>query len=112
MKAEIIRILADADRVAITADAQTTENGCRLLGITIIWTDARWTYRELVLGIRELCGMHDDESMAQVVAEVLEEYGLDTMLRVVTSDNASSNKRMMAILGRRLRGRNTGFSAR
>ncbi|XP_078434996.1 putative transcriptional regulator tpeD [Wolffia australiana] len=112
MKAEIIHILADVDRVAITVDGWTAENGCGLLGITVHWIDARWTYRELVLAVRELCEMHDGEFMAEILAEVLEEYGLDTKVCAVTTDNASSNKRMMAILGRRMRGMSTGFSAR
>ncbi|XP_078447635.1 putative transcriptional regulator tpeD [Wolffia australiana] len=112
MKAKIIRILEDINRVAITVDGWTTENGCGLLGVTVHWIDARWTYRELVLAVRELYEMHDAESMAEILAKVLEEYGLDTKLCAITTDNASSNKRMMAILGRRVCGRSTGFSVR
>ncbi|XP_078438607.1 putative transcriptional regulator tpeD [Wolffia australiana] len=108
MKAEITCILADVDRVAIRADGWTVENGLGLFGIIVLWIDARWMYRELVLVVHKLCGMHEGESMAEILAEVLEEYGLDTKLCAVTTDNASSNKRSMAILGRRLHGGSIG----
>ncbi|XP_078440854.1 putative transcriptional regulator tpeD [Wolffia australiana] len=111
MNGEIIHTLADVDRVAVRADGWMVENGCRLLDITVHWIDARLTPCELVLAVHELCGKHGRESMAEILVKVLEEYALDSKLCAVTTDNTSSNKRMMAILGRRLCGRSIRFSA-
>lgn len=84
MKADIIHTLSNVDRVSVTTDAWTAENGCGLLGVTVHWIDDRWTYRESVLAVRELCGKHDGASMAEILVDVLEEFGLDSK---VNNDN-------------------------
>ncbi|XP_078436367.1 putative transcriptional regulator tpeD [Wolffia australiana] len=75
-------------RVSLTVDAWTAENGTGLLGITIHWVDDTWTYRERVLAIREI------------------------VVYAVTTDNATTNTRMLAFDGKKVEERNQTFTAR
>ena len=60
----------------------TIENGCDLLGVTMHWIDATWEYRECVLAVRELVGMHDGESMASILLEIIEEFKLQAKVSI------------------------------
>ena len=88
----------DVAAVSLTVDAWKSENDANMLGITAHWIDSEWILRDKVLSLRDLPKGHDGESMAEIVKDVLEEFGLTSKICGVTTDNASSNGRMMRAL--------------
>ncbi|XP_078446589.1 putative transcriptional regulator tpeD [Wolffia australiana] len=99
MKDDVRKLWETVDRVSLTVDAWTAENGTGLLGITVHWVDDKWAYREWVLAIREIVGKHDGENMATIVIQALDEFGL-------------RSKRMMALMARKKKIGNPKFTAR
>ncbi|XP_078441492.1 putative transcriptional regulator tpeD [Wolffia australiana] len=63
----------------------------------------RWELRQYVLAIRELVGKHNDENMSAIVIQVLEDFGLKMKVGSITTDNASSNEQMVALLAKKLK---------
>ncbi|XP_078438608.1 putative transcriptional regulator tpeD [Wolffia australiana] len=112
MKEDVRKLWESVDRVYLTVDAWTAENDTGLLGITVHWVDDKWVYRERVLAIREIVDMHDGENMAAIVLQVLDEFGLRPKVYAVTTDNAAANKRMLALMVRKIKIANVNFSAK
>ncbi|XP_078443785.1 putative transcriptional regulator tpeD [Wolffia australiana] len=107
MKHDVRKLWESLARVSLTVDAWTG-----LLGITVHWVDDTWMYRERVLAIREIVSKHDGENMASIVLQALDEFCLRTKVYAVTTDNATANKRMLALMLRKLKGVNPTFTAR
>ncbi|XP_078437250.1 putative transcriptional regulator tpeD [Wolffia australiana] len=81
-------------------------------GIIVHWVDETWTYRERVLAIREIVDKHDGENMASIVLQALDEFCLRTKVYDVTTDNATTNKKMLDWMARKLKSVNPTFTAR
>ncbi|XP_078442940.1 putative transcriptional regulator tpeD [Wolffia australiana] len=112
MKDNVRMLWESVDLISLTVDAWTAENGTGLLGSTIHWVDNKWAYREQVLAIREFVRKHDGENMAAIVIQELDEFGLRSKVYVVTTDNAGGNKRMMALMARKIKIGNPNFTTR
>ncbi|XP_078448328.1 putative transcriptional regulator tpeD isoform X2 [Wolffia australiana] len=112
MKLGVRKLWETVAQVSLIVDAWTAENGTGLLGITVHWVDETWTYRERVLAIREIVGKHDGENMASIVLQALDEFCLQTKVYAVTTDNATANKKMLALMARKLKSVNPTFTAR
>ncbi|XP_078443709.1 putative transcriptional regulator tpeD [Wolffia australiana] len=112
MKEDVKKLWENVDRVSLTVDAWTIENSTVLLGITVHWVDDKWVYRERVLALREIVGKHDGESMASIILQALEEFCLQPKVYVVTTDNDTANKKMLALMARKIKNVNPTFSTR
>ncbi|XP_078428675.1 putative transcriptional regulator tpeD [Wolffia australiana] len=112
MKQDVKKLLENVDRVSLTVDVWTAENGTGLLGINAHWVDDKWVYRKRVLAIREIVSKHDEENMAAIVLQALEEFCLRPKVYAGITDNATSNKRMLALMARKIKIVNPNFSAR
>ncbi|XP_078436357.1 putative transcriptional regulator tpeD [Wolffia australiana] len=104
--------LQSVDRVSITLDCWTSANRISFIGLTVHWIDTDWKLCECVLAIRQLEGSHTGECLSEIVLEVLAEFKLSEKLCAITTDNASNNTTMMAILERELRPVNARFTAK
>ncbi|XP_078432925.1 putative transcriptional regulator tpeD [Wolffia australiana] len=112
MKIGVRKLWETVARVSLTVDAWTADNGTGLLGITVHWVDDMWTYRERVLAIREIVGKHDGGNMVSIVLQAQDEFCLRTKVYAVTTDNATANKKMLALLARKVRSVNPTFTAK
>ncbi|XP_078430734.1 putative transcriptional regulator tpeD [Wolffia australiana] len=110
MKGKLVHLLADVPRVSLTVNAWIAENSCGLLGITVHWVNNWWELCERVHAIRELFGKHSGENMRAIVIQALEDFGLKTKVGSITTDNASSNRRMVGLLGKELKPINHRFA--
>ncbi|XP_078447648.1 putative transcriptional regulator tpeD [Wolffia australiana] len=110
MKAKLMSALADVPSVSLTVDAWTAENSCGLLGITVHWVNDQWELCKRVLVIRELVGKHSGENMGAIVLQALDDVGLKTKVSAITTDNASSNGRMVGMLAKELKPINNRFT--
>ncbi|XP_078442452.1 putative transcriptional regulator tpeD [Wolffia australiana] len=110
MKGKLVSLLADVPSVSLTVDAWTAENSCCLLGNTVHWVNNRWELCERVLAIHELVGKHSGENMSAIVLQALEDFGLKTKVSSITTDNASSNGRMVGMLPKELKPINNRFT--
>ncbi|XP_078437642.1 putative transcriptional regulator tpeD [Wolffia australiana] len=112
MKDDVRKLWETVDHVSLTVDAWTAEKGTGLLGITIHWVDDKWAYRKWVLAIREIVRKYDGKNMAAIVIQALDEFGLRSKVYAVTIDNTAANKRMMALMARKIKIGNLNFTAR
>ena len=112
MKEGVKELFLNVRRISLTADVWTSDNGIGLLGVTVHWVDANWQYRERVLGLRDLAGKHDGENMAEELLKVTDEFGITHKLHAITTDNASSNYKMLSVIARTIRGVNPRFTKR
>ena len=61
------------------------------VGVTIHFIDENFRLQQELLGFVPLTGHHTGEYMAEVVYDLLEEYGIKEKLFCITTDNASNN---------------------
>ncbi|XP_078440370.1 putative transcriptional regulator tpeD isoform X1 [Wolffia australiana] len=111
VKENLADSFVNVDQVSLTVDAWTVENDCTLMGITVHWVDMSWNLCKRFLAVRELVDKDNAESMADVILHVLKEFELESKVLAVTSDNASTNKKMMTILAEKLKDINMRFTA-
>ncbi|KAE8306234.1 hypothetical protein BDV41DRAFT_583496 [Aspergillus transmontanensis] len=60
-------------------------------------------YHEILLGFRSVSGTYEDESLADIVLEVLHRHNLAHWILRITTDNASNNGTMFSILTAKLK---------
>ncbi|CAI7815082.1 unnamed protein product [Closterium sp. NIES-54] len=77
-------------KVSITIDMWTAPNKAWLV-VTGHWIDKNFQLRTMVLEFREMLGRHEGREMAQVVEEMVVQWGLEGRCLGFTTDNASSN---------------------
>lgn len=80
-----------AGLMAISCDAWTSSNRIAFLAITGSWITHDWHLEETLLDFVELSGPHDGQNMANAVASVLDELGIEEKVVALVSDNASNN---------------------
>ncbi|XP_078427999.1 putative transcriptional regulator tpeD [Wolffia australiana] len=112
MKDNVRKLWESVDRISLIVDVWTTENDTGLVGIPVHWVDDKWAYGERVLAIREIVRKHDGENMVAIVIQALDEFGVWSKVYSVTTDNTAANKRMMALMARKMKIGNSNFTAR
>ncbi|XP_078431142.1 putative transcriptional regulator tpeD [Wolffia australiana] len=110
MKGKLVLSFADVPSVSLAVDAWTAENSCGLLSIMVHWVDDRWELCERVLANREQVGKHSGENMSAIVLQALDDFGLKTKVSSITTDNVSSNQRMVGLLSKELKPINYRFT--
>jgi len=78
------------------------------VGVTLHFIDDKFRLQQELLGFVPLSGSHTAEYMAEVVYDLLEEYGIKKKFFCITTDNASNNITMVKELSRILS--NNGIS--
>jgi hypothetical protein len=71
-------------------------------GVTIHFIDEKFRLQQELLGFVPLSGSHTGEYMADVVYDLLDEYGIKEKLFCITTDNASNNIAMVKHLSKLL----------
>lgn len=86
-------------RIHVTFDGRISRNHLSLLGINVFFIEMDWTHRKLVLGLPSVHGRHTGENLADEVASMLAEFGIDSSrLGYFVLDNARNNDTAMAAL--------------
>jgi hypothetical protein len=74
----VTELLATArGRIHVTFDGWTSRNRLSLLGINVFFIDVDWSHRKLLLGLPSIQGRHSGENLAEEVASVLADFGID-----------------------------------
>lgn len=91
-------------RIHVTFDGWTSRNHLSLLGINVFFIDMDWGHRKLLLGLPSVQGRHTGENLADEVASMLAEFGIDSSrLGYFVLDNARNNDTAMAALAEEFR---------
>ena len=88
--------------IPIIADPLCHVTMLTCVGITGHWIDANFTLQQELLGFVPLSGSHTGEYMAEIVYDILEEFGIKEKFFCVTTDNASNNLLMVKELSKLL----------
>lgn len=97
----------EGGRVSITLDAWSSTTRVPFLGITGHYIDKSSSkFQSILLGFERLRGSHTAESLSRVCLAVLERFHLVEHIRGITTDNASTNTKMLRLLARSLPGFN------
>src|SRR5204862_6905794 len=70
------------------------------VGVTIHFIDEKFRLQQELLGFVPLTGSHTGEYMAEVIYDLIEEYGIKEKFFCITTDNASNNIAMVKELSK------------
>ena len=94
-------------KISITLDAWSSITRILFLGITGHYIEKRSNqFPSILLGFERLRGSHTADSLSRVCLIVLQGFQLTNHIRAVTSDNATTNTKMLHILEQSLPGFN------
>ncbi|XP_078445036.1 putative transcriptional regulator tpeD [Wolffia australiana] len=110
VRIKLVEMFAGIHSVSLTVDAWTSGNNLYFLGVTAHWIDSDWKLCDLLLAIRRIRGSHCGTNLVKLIVEVAYEYGIESKLCAITTDNASNNKTMMALIVTQLRSVNPDFT--
>ncbi|CCO35189.1 Putative AC transposase AltName: Full=ORFA [Rhizoctonia solani AG-1 IB] len=96
------RVFSHAGLLAIGCDAWTSSNRIAFLAITASWITNQWELRDTLIDFRELQGAHTGQNMAEQVASVVSELGIEDKVLALVSDNASNNGTLVTHLSNTL----------
>jgi hypothetical protein len=88
--------------VHITADGWTAPNDIPLLGAVGHFVNENGWVDHIILGLREIEGVHTGENLCSVLVEILSEYQIWTKIGYFVLDNAANNDTMMGGFARHL----------
>ena len=95
----------EGGRVSITLDAWSSATRVPFLGTTGHYINkSNSQFQSILLGFERLRGSHTAESLSHVCLSVLERFNLIEHIRATTTDNASTNTKMLSLLARSLPG--------
>ncbi|XP_078444850.1 putative transcriptional regulator tpeD [Wolffia australiana] len=110
VRIKLIEMFAGIHSVSLIVEAWTSGNNLSLLGITAHWIDGDWKLCDLLLAIRRIKRSHCGTNLANLIVEVAYEYGIESKLCAITTDNVSNNRTMMASIVAQLRTVNPDFT--
>src|SRR6266542_3881664 len=84
-------------KVALTTDIWSSLKFEGFLGITIHFIDENWVLKHFTLDIFRFKGSHTGQAIADEIYKILIEFGLETKIIAITTDNGSN-----MVLGTRL----------
>ncbi len=64
------------------------------MSVTNYFINKNWKYREMLLTFQSLNDVHMNETMTQIVVNILKKYNLKNRLLAIIIDNASNNEKM------------------
>jgi hypothetical protein len=77
--------------IHISFDLWTSSNSLAMLGIVAHYLGSSLTARSLLIGLRQLKGVHSGENQASVIVSVLKEFEISDRIGHFISDNVTSN---------------------
>jgi hypothetical protein len=89
-------------QVHITADVWTSPNDIALLGVIGHFVNENGWVDHIILGLREIEGLHNGENLCSVLLQVLSEYQVWTKVGYFVLDNATNNDTMLGAFARHL----------
>jgi len=91
--------IGSGGKINLTLDAWSSPTQVAFLGITSHYIELdTWQFRSVLLGFERLRGSHSAEGLARVVLCVLRRFQITSHIRAMTTDNASVNTKMLALL--------------
>ncbi len=81
-------------KINIALNNWTSSNNIAFMSVTSYFIDKNWKYREMLLTFQSLSDAHTNETMTQIVLNILKKYNLKNRLLAVIIDNASNNEKM------------------
>jgi hypothetical protein len=88
--------------VHITADGWTAPNDIPLLGVVGHFVNENGWVDHIILGLREIEGLHTGENLCSVLIQILAEYKIWTKVGYFVMDNAANNDTMLGAFTRHL----------
>ncbi|OWT42457.1 hypothetical protein VFPPC_18512 [Pochonia chlamydosporia 170] len=85
-------------RIHFTVDLWSSPNKLGILGVVAHFIDSNGELVSYCVALREVHGRHSGENQAQIVMDVVEDYGIVTQVGYFVSDNADSNDTLMNTL--------------
>ncbi|XP_078438046.1 putative transcriptional regulator tpeD [Wolffia australiana] len=110
VRLKLVEMFAGIHSVSLIVDAWTSGNNLSLLGVTAHWIDGDWKLCDLLLAIWRIRGSHCGTNLTNLVVEVAYQYGIESKLCAITTDNASNNRTMMASIVAQVRSVNPDFT--
>lgn len=77
--------------IHLSFDGWTSPNNMGLIGVVAHYMASNGEVKATLLGLRRLRGAHSGENMAEVVLEVLRDYGIESKIGYFVLDNVASN---------------------
>ena len=85
-------VLARAiSKIHISCDLWTSPNGYAMCGIAAHFIAHHGHVQAVLLALRRMMGAHGGEQIAEILVEVIKEYGFEARLGVYVGDNADLN---------------------
>ena len=95
-KRRIRQVLQSAiSRIHFTVDLWTSLNKLGIIGIVAHFIDSNGELVSYCIALREVHGKNSGENQANIVMDVIEDYGIVTQIKYFVSDNADSNDTLM-----------------
>jgi hypothetical protein len=92
---EIQSYLKDIIKVSIALDTWSSRsNRYSYLVIKAYWIDANWNYHEELIDFGDVSARHSGAQLTYEVERIVALYSLYSRVFTLTTDNASSNKKM------------------
>jgi hypothetical protein len=85
------KIQAAKSKIHISCDLWTSLNSLAILGIIAHYVNEDGKLQQSNLALRSIIGDHTGEHLAEVILEVLQEWGIISKLGFFMMDNAQSN---------------------
>jgi len=68
------------------------------LAVNAYYIDAKWRLRDALIGFEPLTKAHTGELLADILINLLKDFGIANHVKTITTDNASNNSRMTRAL--------------
>lgn len=99
VKQKLINVLTENEcKKSLTCDVWTNISQEAFLSVTVHYIQDNFTLRSHTIAVRHVIDTHTGENLANLLDEVLLEYGLRDQILTITLDNASNNDTMVAKL--------------
>ncbi len=94
IQSRLLHNLKSNIKISIALNNWTSSNNIVFMSVTNYFIDKNWKYREVFLTFQSLSDAHTNETMTQIVVNILKKYNLKNRLLAIIIDNASNNEKM------------------
>lgn len=92
---KVLSELPETGRLSLVVDCWSSPFRQAFMAIVVNFIDAEWEFRELLLSFKHVPEAHTGRNLADVVLQVLREYGLEERIFCINGDSASNNQKMV-----------------
>src|SRR5688500_14741031 len=93
-----MELMQQTSKIHLCLNGWTSTNQYSFIAITAHYINSNWELKEKLLSLQETTD-HSGVGVAEVVKNVLDDYGLQNKLGCITMDNTSANDSMATALG-------------